>query len=62
VSVRPFATSTSLPPLRSHNYRPCRQICLCEYAAHEWRAYVGLLISGILLVVLGRFAKNYKPS
>ena len=28
----------------------------------DWRGYVGLLVSGILLLVLGRFAKNYKPS
>jgi hypothetical protein len=28
---------------------------------HDWRAYVGLLISCILLVVFGRLAKNYKP-
>jgi hypothetical protein len=24
--------------------------------------YVGLLVSGVLLLLLGRFAKNYKPS
>jgi hypothetical protein len=29
---------------------------------HDWRAYVGLLISGILLVMFRRFAKHYKPS
>ena len=28
----------------------------------DWRAYVGLLISGIVLVLFGRLAKNYQPS
>jgi hypothetical protein len=28
----------------------------------DWRGYVGLLVSGTLLLVFGRFAKNYKPS
>ena len=29
---------------------------------HDWRAYVGSLISVMLLVVFVRFAKKYKPS
>jgi hypothetical protein len=28
----------------------------------DWRGYVGLLVSGLVLLVFGRFAKSYKPS
>jgi len=28
----------------------------------DWRGYVGLLVSGLVLLFFGRYAKNYKPS
>jgi hypothetical protein len=29
---------------------------------HDWRGYVGLLVSGFVLLVSGRLARSYKPS